>query len=161
MLCLSEPVSHLLEQRPSMLQAVIMTGEPGAPPCLQQCRSDATESLSGQEKEVGDKGRQRDIRIICQKQKAAELGNREDSADLPQKPTHGPISPSTIYLFFCKYRKGFGKAISLLYKQDTSSTNMMRAISQGNLRQFTFHGFEEESYISLGVTLICAGTKPD
>lgn len=38
---------------------------------------------------------------------------------------------------------------------------MMRAISQGNLHQFTFNGFEKESYISVKVTLIGAGTKPD
>jgi len=74
---------------------------------------------------------------------------------------HAPISPSTIHFFFCNYRKGFGKAVSFLFKQDTSTTDMIRETSQGNLRQFTFHDFEKESYISLGVTLICAGTKPD
>lgn len=63
--------------------------------------------------------------------------------------------------FLLQLEKGFGKAVSLLFKQDTSSTDMMRAISQGNLHQFTFNGFEKESYISVKVTLIGAGTKPD
>lgn len=108
-MCLSEPVSHLLEQSPSTLQAVTMIGEPGTPPCLQQCQSDATKSLRVKEEELGDKRRQRDIGIMYQKQKVAELGNREESTDLPREPHVLPSAlPPSIFSSATR-RKAFRK----------------------------------------------------
>lgn len=105
--------------RSTRLQAVTRTVvhcAGGSSASLQKKQS--AQSLKGQEKQVGDKVRQREVIVIHQNQKVAGMGDREQSTDPSQESTRTPISPS-LALLFATRGKVMRKLFPLHFKGDS------------------------------------------